>query len=562
MKTQTLIEYGVYDVTAKEDSMPSTNDKQEFVDLNDLKKNKINETIYATLEKNYFMLNGTHKLMNGTEKDMGWWSKSISNENRQFINPPTLTFDFVNETHSSIGLTLKFSELDYCNHLKIQYYDASDIIISEKEFYPDAYEYFCEDVVERYKKIVITFYSTDKPYRYVRLYSITYGRIIYFAGNNLVDANIIEETNLLSDELSINTLDFTTYSQDDAFNILNPQGIYKSLQERQQLKAYKIQNGEETSMGTFYLDKWKNEKDKTMNFSAIDLIGLLDKTDFMGGMYVNSSFETVVNEIMTSAGFTSDNYNIQEELKEISVSGYMPIITHREALQQLLFAVGAVANCSRSDIIKIYRINENETPNKISKANIFKGTKEIEQNEIVTGVSVISHTYLQSGEEATLFEGTLNSGTHKVIFAEPVYNITCTNGTIIESNTNYAIIQVSASANVIVKGYKYTDNMQTFFIEFEGLNPNEKRNVLKIENDYLINNNNAAEIANRVLNYYRNSYITSFDFILDDESTGNNIAIEGDFNNELNGYVTKLDIDMTGGYIANAEVIAKVKALQ
>ena len=34
-------------------------------------------------------------------------------------------------------------------------------------------------------------------------------------------------------------------------------------------------------MGTFYLDKWTNEKDKTMKFKAIDLIGIIDKTDFL-----------------------------------------------------------------------------------------------------------------------------------------------------------------------------------------------------------------------------------------------------------------------------------------
>lgn len=558
MRTQTLIEYGVYDVTAKEDSMPSVTDKQDFVNILDLKKDDIKEIKYSTLEKNYFVLDGNSKNMNGTEKNMGFWSKSMTDSSGNFANPLTLTINFMNETHSSLGLTLKFSELNYCTHLKVQYYNSENVLLSEKEFYPESNEFFCEDTVTDYKKIVITFYSTNNSYRYLKLYQIDYGKIIQFTGENLMDANIVEELNILSDELSINTLDFTTYSLDDNFNILNPKGMYTALQERQQLRAYKIENNTKMHMGTFYLDTWKNEKYKTMNFKAIDVIGLIDKTEFMGGMY-NSTFEAVVEEIMTSAGLTSADYEIQEELKTIPVRGYIPVCTHREALQQILFVVGAVANSARSDKIKIYTVTEAEEPNQISKSNILKGTKEIEQGELVTGVSVTSHNYIQSNEEVSLYDGTLESGTHKIVFTEPVYNLSCENASIISSNVNYAVIQVHSNTNVILKGYKYKDNMQTFVVEIQGLNPNSKRNMLKIESDYLANNNNAYEIAERVLNYYRKTYITKFDFILYDEIAGDNIVIEGDFNNELNGYVTKLDIDMTGGYIAGAEVVAKAR---
>lgn len=558
MRTKTLIEYGVYDVTAKEDSVPITTDKQDFVDVLDLKRDDIQEIKYSTLEKNYFVLDGNSKNMNGTEKDMGFWTKSMSDSSGNFVTPPTLTINFTNETHSSLGLTLRFSKLDYCTHLKIQYYNSSNVLLSEKEFYPDNYEFFCEDTVAGYKKIVITFYSTNNPYRYLRLYQIDYGKIIQFTGEMLTNANLVEELNLLSDKLSINILDFTIYSQDDNFNILNPKGMYSALQERQQLRAYKVANDAKIEMGTFYLDTWKNKKSKTMNFSAIDIIGLLDKTSFTGGMY-NSTFEAVIEEIMESAGFTNTDYEIQEELKSIPVIGYIPVCTHREALQQILFTSGAVANSSRSNKLKIYTITESDQPNQISKSKILKGTKEIEQGELVTGVSITSHNYTKSNEEVFLFDGTLESGTHQIVFSEPVYNLSCTNGSITSSNVNYAIIQVNSTSNVILKGYKYKDNMQTFIAEVEGLNPNAKRNVLRIESDYLINSDNAYEIAQRVLNYYQKTYITNFDFILDDESTGNNIVVEGEFNNELNGYVTKLDIDMTGGYIAGTEVVAKVR---
>ena len=328
MKTKTLIEYGVYDITAKDDSVPSITDKQEFVNILDLKKDDIQEVKYSTLEKNYFVLDGSFKNMNGAKENMGLWSKSMTDENGNFSVPLVLTIDFTNETHSSLGVTLRFSELNYCTHLKVQYYNAENVLLSEKEFYPDNYEFFCEDTVAEYKKIIITFYSTNNPYRYLKLYQIDYGRVIQFTGENLTSANLVEELNVLSDELSVNTLDFTIYSQDDNFNILNPKGMYSALQERQQIRAFKIANDVKINMGAFYLDTWKNEKYKTMNFSAIDVIGLLDKTDFMGGMY-NSTFELVVGEILTSAGLTSSDYEIQEELKSVPIIGNIPVCKQR-----------------------------------------------------------------------------------------------------------------------------------------------------------------------------------------------------------------------------------------
>lgn len=51
MKTKTQIEFGFIDVTAKSDSQLSITDKQDFVDLEDLKQNDIEEIKYATLEK-------------------------------------------------------------------------------------------------------------------------------------------------------------------------------------------------------------------------------------------------------------------------------------------------------------------------------------------------------------------------------------------------------------------------------------------------------------------------------------------------------------------------------
>ena len=214
MKTSTIIEYGAVDVTAKSDSSLSVNNAQSFSQLDELKINNLKERKYSTLEKNHFVLDGKSENMGDNITDVGWWSRIMSDSQGEFSTPLVMTIEF-SQAHSSMGLTLTFSKYDYCNNLKIQYYNASNSLIYENTYYPDNYDYFCEGTVSNYRKIVITFYSMNIPYRYLKLYKIMYGRAVLFEGDSLISANLLEQVNLLSDELSINTLDFVVYSDDD-----------------------------------------------------------------------------------------------------------------------------------------------------------------------------------------------------------------------------------------------------------------------------------------------------------------------------------------------------------
>lgn len=558
MKTSTIIEYSVVDITAKADSQLSVNNSQDFSKLDELKLNKLQEIKYSTLEKNHFVLDGKSENMGEKITSVGWWSKQMSDESGEFATPLVLTINFT-QVHSSIGITLTFSKYAYCNSLKVQYYNASNELIVEKTYSPDEYNYFCEQTVANYKKIVVTFYSTNIPYRYLKLYGIMYGRAILFTGDNLISANMLEQVNLLSDELSINTLDFVVYSDNDQFNILNPQGIYATLQARQKVNVYQSKNQETYDMGSFYIDSWQSKNDNKMEFKGVDLIGLLDKTTYDGGMFANITAENLIAQIFQSAGMDNSYYSIQDDIKNITITGYIPICTHREALQQVLFTIGAVANNSRNDIIELYKINESEEPKQISSTNVFQGSKEIEQGEIITGVLLQTHNYSNGTEKSNLYEGQLTAGTHKITFGSPATNLTCTGGTIQSFNANYAIV-TTTGGNVSVDGYEYIDNTQEILVQNNYLQGNEKSNVLSVDSVYLINNSNANAIGTRIINYYNGRYIAKFKHIVDSERAGNKVTLDEQYGNTLNGNIVELDIDLTGGYVSKSQIVAKVGA--
>lgn len=565
MSTKTKIEFGLIDTTAKDDSKLIPSEKQDFVNIQDLKQEEIEEIKYGTLEKNQFLLNGEQRFLpDGELTQMGLWSNQMSDKDGNFATPITLEIDFT-EVHSSLGLTFVFSSVglgDYCNKLNIKFYNSANEIISNKDFKPNNYYYVCNDNVEKYKKIVVTFYGTNNPYRYLKIYQILYGANKIFDKEMIQTAKILEEVDILSSELTINTLDFSIYSDDDEFNVVNPQGVYKLLQKRQRLTITLTKNGTDKEMGIFYLDDWSNDDDKVSSFKAIDLIGVIDKTNFLGGMYVNKDAAELIKEIFVSASLKENDYEISEEIKGIMITGHIPICTHRQALQQVLFVVGAIVDTTRDGKIKIYIPKEIQTEYQINKDRKETGTSKPKLNDIVTGVEITSFNFVKSEEEAELYKETLSAGTYTLELSDIAYDLVATGATILKSNCNYATIKVESEQEVIITGKKYSTNKQVVTILLEDLTADEKENNLQVTSAYLVNKNNAQQIADRILKYYNGTYKYEFRFIMNEEKIADYIPVDSLYDRQIIGYLTKLNIDLVGGFIANALQVGKLKEVQ
>lgn len=660
MKTKAQITFGLVDITAKSDSQLSVNNKQVFVDLNDLKEEELEEAKYGTCERNQFVLDGTFKLMPEEVENMGWWSNQMSDASGNFETPLTLEINF-SEVHSSLGITLIFSEAgDFCNRLNIKYYGADNNILSSKEFTPDSYNYIYNNIVEKYKKIVITFYSTNRPFRYLKLYKILYGAEKIFEGENLMSANLLEEVDLLSSEISINTLDFTVFSDNDDFNIINPKGVFKLLQKKQKLKVIETftKENKKLDMGTFYLSYWENKEHKTMLFKAQDILGVLDTTTFYGAIYKDALFKNVIKEIILSAGLDESFYEIAETLQNIKMTGYIPICSHRQAIQQAVFAVCAVADCSRSDKIKIYQVENSNTNKQINEKNsIFQNTRVIKQTEKITTVALTAHRYDQDStvneEELVKYSFPLTlSGIHTMKWEEPAFEIgmgmensktrieeqssmvkarTCNSITFDfteyrqylakdemlavsvateayyrqygnypktlyfqyeEYFNNKAMVSLRdpntvakdwytidlinntvsnemgysesitsdylTTVDIIVYGKKYKHTTTEYKISSDKDIEATEENTKIVENAYLINSSNVDKVAKYILGYYTNTFEDSFEMILTEEKLAESREIDTDYN-RLIGNITQLDIDLTGGFLAQTKMINKLK---
>lgn len=522
---------------AKADSTPTSTDKKYFVDMNDLKREDdeiVPFSNYALCLPRYSKLNG--KYVNAPNEiptsGLGYVSESISKEDGTFDSNPIVELNFT-ENHTSVGLNLIFNGYtgDYCNELNIKWY-RGDTLLADKDFKPNSYNYSCMNTVELFNKIVIEFKKTSKPYRYIFLSGIIYGVTRTYKQDEIMRINLLSEISQIGEELTINTFGFTLVSNDSTSYL---------FQKQQKLLLY---NGEKL-LGSYFIDTATRKSQKSYDIKCYDLIGILEQTRFYGGIYNGVTAGSLLQKIF---GEVNIEYTVDEVTASKLIYGYMPILTRREAVCWICMATGSVCDTTHSETVDIYRIDE--TVKRVIGLDSQYSGVSVENTPIVTGLKLTSYSYTSSTEIVQIFNETLD-GSALVEFLEPMHDLTISGGTITESGTNYARIN-GTGGNVILTGQVY--NVSTKIIEKANplIGALDIQNIIEISDCTIISNNNAEEVAEKVLEYYLKSKKVSAKIILGDNDLGETVTIDADFEGEITGVIEKIEIS------ANNKLAGKV----
>ncbi|MEC1177612.1 hypothetical protein P9B03_03875 [Metasolibacillus meyeri] len=339
-KTSAKINFEILDNSAYDDVTLSTSSEAPLSRIDQV-ANRARQTAhkYATFERDYFRLDGSLRIPprpNDGNSEVGWWSGEISREDGIFDVPQTLTMSF-EEPHNSMGLTLAFDAVanEYPSHFKIEVFQQNDILIASKEVEDHKGASFVwVQGLDEYRKIIITFYKWAKPYRRARVVNIDFGVFQEYEGNKLIKVNLVEQMNVVGDTLPANELKFTIDNSSKEFNILNPQGFYRFLKERQEVAVklgVEIEEDEfeyVTAKG-YYLTDWQSDEGAlTTTFTARNIFDLLEKEYAQSPV---ANLYELAEDILIKAGVAQ--YLIDNTLKNIPTSGFNDKITYRKALQ-------------------------------------------------------------------------------------------------------------------------------------------------------------------------------------------------------------------------------------
>jgi hypothetical protein len=548
MRTYCRAEMKFIDVTALSDATVTTDDNQGIGSVG-LFAEQTNQSDYGTFELNQFILDGSKSVLPENPNDIAFWSEALSKADCTFETNPKITITF-KEQHTSSAITLYFED-EFPAELKITWYTSAGTKLVTETFYPDSLIYVCNQQIQNYGKVEIEFVKTTFPQRYIKLQYILYGKYIAWDKDMIQTAKVQEDIDVTSATLSINEADISIVDINNDFDAENENGAWKSVQKTQKVSLSEYLDGKIIPMGAFFIDDFSFAKN-IAKFKLIDAVGLLDKyTFYEGQIYNNVRAEVILNAIFATAGITK--YTIDKEVGNTLLSGYLAIQTCRKALQQVCFACGAVADDSRSDIIKVYK------PDRYVKSTVgtdrkFNGNTKASLEKYISGVNIEMKNYVLEEKTSDIYKKTLPAGDTKITFSSPYLpsSITASVGTLKEVKTNYLIINMPTAGECQIKGIKYANTTFSYEKRMDKIEAGETENIKKYSGCTIYNADILPDIADYLLGYHALRKKVGMKYLVNLEQVGNWANINSIGGKTSTTLIESQTLDLTGGFIATA----------
>lgn len=485
-----VIKYGEIAVGAKQAFEPSVTEQSDFSKLDQIKQDGLTFGNYGNpIELYSVMLDGSVKALpsDTTDKIIGFWSEQISNADGNFEEPIILTLT-ASEYFTSNSVSLNFDSYNniFPTSVNIKWY-RDETLLSEKDFQPTTSLYSFQNRVEYYNKVVATFYSMNMPYSRLRINQVKFGSMIEITGKDLKKCSISQKINPISAKLEISTGNII---------VENNTNTDYFFQTRQPLSIY----ANDDLQSTLFIKNTKKQSKNIWNIQSEDYIGIMDGISFYGGVYENKNAVELLTEIFDVAKVP---FEIEDIFKNETVTGYIPFTTCRNALMQVLFAIGAVASTANSDIVKIFEIKD-EISQTIPFSRIRQG-QSIEAIAKVTELVVSYHSYIQTSETVTLYDAQKSGAGENILvsFSDPVWSVNLTGqGSVQEYGANYAIITIGEDG--VLTGQKYKHLTATKSKKNPLVLPTDIDNPVKISSATLVSKDNIDKVIEKCYNYYDN----------------------------------------------------------
>ena len=338
------------------------------------------------------------------------------------------------------------------------------------------------------------------------------------SGNNNTSHAMVGES-LAADQLScvISTEDEPFYPADSDSPLITADSLIYYAKNPIDVTSFK--GGEDalyydgdTLMGKYYLERVTQIGVNRYKISATSIIGKLLNSRHYGGVYSQIAASQIFSDILSGVSYTLDS-----DVSATTVTGYLPIASRRDNLQQVLMAVGATIKIDNSGVMHISAMSSVST-GYFDASRCFVGGSVESENQ-VDGVQLTEHNYFKAGNTVTLFSDGVD-GTELIEFSEPYHDLSITGGTIMESGANYA--KISAKGTVTLTGQPYTHVTR---IVTAGNTSTTTNNVKNVSNFTLANPQIAQSLVERLYLYLKCNVTISQDVLVGSERAGDVVSV-------------------------------------
>lgn len=282
---------------------------------------------------------------------------------------PTVMFKFA-QSQDIYGLTIDFDIVNktYSTDFIIETTNISGVTRSINVTDCDSFEWKKRDlslngIIEM--KIIINKWSV--PNQRCRINKIDFGIQLTFGNKELSDSSFSHKKSidLLSLELSSNSLQFSINNLDQSFNPLNPEGYWKYTQPKQELEVYygmllESNKTEWFKADTLYLnDQPKSESYKVtfncidrFNCMKLDVYGTQIRDDYTKNGITLWDLANAIFDFYWEQTKETVEYKLDECLKDIvTLNPYMEAIDIKQALQLIANAGHCILYCDENGVI-------------------------------------------------------------------------------------------------------------------------------------------------------------------------------------------------------------------
>lgn len=397
------VTFSIVDVTAYDD-IQSINVTSEYT-LSD--KSQIANRIrrlenWVTWEHDRVRLDGSFKFTDYVDVgEVGLVSDDLCDVDGYFSVNPTASVIF-SEAHSSFGITVTFDENnnDYAEEFQITVYDEVGGIIAQEDYVGnDKSQVVAEGDFDGYYRVDVEIIKWANGNRRSRLSELDFGEVRIYDTENLVSMKLIEDVDYLAKVIPTSEITFVVQNVDREFNLLNPEGIYKFLQENQQvLPEIGIDVGgytEYVPLGEFFLSEWSSDEGgATATFTATDILGTME--DFTYENLVVNASQTIgdlIEELFIICGI--NGYNISSSLYNIGTNGLVEENDCRTVLQYCCVAGMSYAYTDREGVVQIQPIVIT-TADDIIDRDVMFSESQIELDTLYKTIEVDYYTDIDS----------------------------------------------------------------------------------------------------------------------------------------------------------------------
>ncbi len=482
----------------------------------------VSEQVYGTLEPGGWPLDGSRAVM-PDEPEVMWWSEKTSDENGLFSEPPVLTLRLASPC-TATGISFVFAPQagDYCRALRVTWLRGT-VVLAQRECAPEGPVWALSQTVEDFDTVRIELLKTDKPYCFAKVESITVGLIHWFYGDEITSAELMQESDHLLSELTVDTM--SVKLRDKKNRDLRPQ-------RNQKLEMYR----DDTLVATQHIASSTREEGNSYQLSCQGTLGLLED-DFIGGIYENAPIDRVLKAILGGIDYETDPFFDGQ-----TVTGYLPVCTRRQALQQLAFSVGAAVSTSGDGRVRLLP-PQLAVSHTFRENQIFQGST-VETQPRVTRVEVAAHSFSVSEEREELLRQEYVSGENVLFtFPNPHHSYAIEGGTITESGANY--VRITALGEVNLTAGKYVQTLSLHTKSDPVFRTSEQGNILSVTDATLISRKNAHQVLDRLWDSASYRQKLSFDAVAKDQYAGQMVAAADPWGTLVRGYITQMDWDFT-----------------